>query len=197
MKIELVNRLVMFLSLFAAQVLILNHVHLFGVGTPLLYVYFAITFRRNFPKWLVLVSCFVLGLLIDIFSSTPGLAASAMTLVGLAQAFAVTPGVSRSGSTIATGLLTGVKRESMAQFSFLMVLIPIIGEQGLDLLKVALGSETFCAGVGVLPLALGFVAAFISGLFACKVMIALVKKAKLLWFALYCLLVASLILILA
>jgi undecaprenyl-diphosphatase len=118
-------------------------------------------------------------------------------VVGIAQAFAVAPGVSRSGSTIATGLLVGVKRENMAQFSFLMVLIPIIGEQGLDMLKVALGSETFGGGVGVLPLALGFVAAFFSGLFACKVMIALVKKAKLLWFALYCILVASLILILA
>ena len=89
MKIELVNRLVMLLALFAAQVLILNHVHLFGVGTPLLYVYFAITFRRNFPKWLVLVSCFLLGLLIDIFSSTPGLAASVMTLVGLAQTYLI------------------------------------------------------------------------------------------------------------
>ena len=118
-------------------------------------------------------------------------------VVGIAQAFAVAPGVSRSGSTIATGLLVGVKRENMAQFSFLMVLIPIIGEQGLDLLKVAVGSETFGAGVGVFPLALGFVAAFVSGLFACKVMIALVKKAKLLWFALYCILVASLILIFA
>ena len=118
-------------------------------------------------------------------------------IVGIAQAFAVVPGVSRSGSTIATGLLTGVKRESMAQFSFLMVLIPIIGEQGLDLLKLAIGSESFGAGVGPLPLVLGFVAAFFSGLFACKVMIALVRKAKLLWFALYCLLVASLIFILA
>ena len=118
-------------------------------------------------------------------------------IVGIAQAFAVVPGVSRSGSTIATGLLTGVKRESMAQFSFLMVLIPIIGEQGLDLLKLATGSESFGAGVGPLPLVLGFVAAFFSGLFACKVMIALVRKAKLLWFALYCLLVASLIFILA
>ena len=118
-------------------------------------------------------------------------------VVGIAQAFAVVPGVSRSGSTIATGLLTGVKRESMAQFSFLMVLIPIIGEQGLDLLKLAAGSEPFGAGVGSLPLVLGFVAAFFSGLFACKVMIALVRKAKLLWFALYCLLVASLIFILA
>lgn len=118
-------------------------------------------------------------------------------VVGVAQAFAVAPGVSRSGSTIATGLLCGVKRESMAQFSFLMVLIPIIGEQSLDLLKVAVGSESFGTGVGPVALCLGFVAAFFSGLFACKVMIAIVKKAKLTWFALYCLLVAVLIFILA
>ncbi|HAC41096.1 MAG TPA: UDP-diphosphatase [Rikenellaceae bacterium] len=118
-------------------------------------------------------------------------------VVGLAQAFAVIPGVSRSGSTIATGLLTGVKRESMAQFSFLMVLIPIIGEQSLDLLKVAAGEASFGAGVGSLPLLLGFVSAFVSGLFACKVMIAIVKKAKLSWFALYCLVVAAVIFVLS
>ena len=118
-------------------------------------------------------------------------------VVGLAQAFAVAPGISRSGSTIATGLICGVKREAMAQFSFLMVLIPIIGEQSLELLKVAAGSQTFGAGVGTLPLVLGFVSAFLSGFFACKVMIAIVKKAKLLWFALYCLVVAALIFILA
>lgn len=118
-------------------------------------------------------------------------------VVGVAQAFAVVPGVSRSGSTISTGLLTGVKREAMAQFSFLMVLIPIIGEQSLDLLKVAVGSETFGAGVGAPALVCGFIAAFISGFFACKVMIAIVKKAKLLWFALYCLLVAIAIFIFA
>jgi undecaprenyl-diphosphatase len=85
----------------------------------------------------------------------------------------------------------------MAQFSFLMVLIPIIGEQSLDLLKVALGDASFGGGVGAMALVLGFVAAFASGLFACKVMIALVKKAKLTWFALYCLLVAVLIFIFA
>ena len=118
-------------------------------------------------------------------------------VVGLAQAFAVVPGISRSGSTISTGLLTGVKRVSIAQFSFLMVLAPIIGEQCLDLLKVATGEASFGDGVGILPLALGFVAAFVSGLFACKVMIAIVKKAKLMWFALYCLVVAALIFILA
>jgi undecaprenyl-diphosphatase len=126
-----------------------------------------------------------------------GISYGQAALVGVAQAFAVVPGVSRSGSTIATGLLSGVKREVMAQFSFLMVLIPIIGEQGLDLLKVATGHEAFGGSVGPLALVLGFVAAFLSGLFACKVMVAIVRKAKLTWFALYCLVVALLIFILA
>ena len=125
-----------------------------------------------------------------------GISYGQAAIVGVAQAFAVVPGVSRSGSTIATGLLSGVKREVMAQFSFLMVLIPIIGEQSLDLLKVALGHEAF-GGVGPVALVLGFVAAFLSGLFACKVMIAIVRKAKLTWFAAYCLLVAILIFVLA
>jgi undecaprenyl-diphosphatase len=118
-------------------------------------------------------------------------------LVGVGQAFAVAPGVSRSGTTIATGLISGVRRDVMAQFSFLMVLIPIIGEQLLDLLKVATGEVSFGGGVGPLALVLGFVAAFFSGLFACKVMIALVRKARLGWFSLYCLLVAILIFVLA
>ena len=103
-------------------------------------------------------------------------------IVGLGQALAVVPGLSRSGTTISTGLLCGVKRENVAQFSFLMVLIPILGEAFLDLVGGDIASST----VGMLPLLTGFVAAFISGLFACKVMIALVKKARLKWFALYC-----------
>ncbi len=102
--------------------------------------------------------------------------------MGLAQAIAVIPGLSRSGSTIATGLLCGVKKEEVAQFSFLMVLIPILGEAFLDLV----GGDAATSTVGALPLILGFLAAFVSGLFACRVMIALVKKAKLKWFALYC-----------
>ena len=118
-------------------------------------------------------------------------------VVGVAQAFAVCPGISRSGSTIATGLLSGVERGAMAQFSFLMVLIPILGEQGLDLVKMLSGAESFGGGVGAVALAVGFVAAFLSGLFACKVMIAIVRKAKLSWFALYCLLVAVAIFIFA
>ena len=126
-----------------------------------------------------------------------GISYGQAVLVGVAQAFAVAPGVSRSGSTIATGLLSGVKREVMAQFSFLMVLIPIIGEQSLDLLKVAMGKEAFGGSVGPLALVLGFIAAFLAGFFACKVMIAIVRKAKLTWFAVYCLLVAVLIFVLA
>ena len=113
--------------------------------------------------------------------------------VGLGQAFAVIPGLSRSGTTISTGLICGVKRVSMAQFSFLMVLVPILGETFLEIVGGEFGAST----VGVLPLVLGFVSAFLSGLFACKVMIALVKKARLSWFALYCLLVAASIFIFA
>ena len=118
-------------------------------------------------------------------------------LVGVAQSFAVAPGLSRSGSTIATGLIAGVRREVMAQFSFLMVLIPILGEQCLDLLKAVVGPEPIGEGVGVLALAIGFAGAFFAGLFACKAMIAIVRKARLSWFALYCLAVAVLIFIFA
>lgn len=115
-------------------------------------------------------------------------------LVGLGQACAVAPGLSRSGTTIATGLVCGVKRENMAQFSFLMVLAPIIGEQLLSVIDMVSG-EGMASAIGVVPLLCGFVAAFISGLFACKLMVALVKKSKMRWFALYCAVVAVLLLI--
>ena len=113
--------------------------------------------------------------------------------VGMGQAFAVLPGLSRSGTTISTGLICGVKRDVMAQFSFLMVLVPILGETFLELL----GGEFGASSVGALSLVLGFVSAFLSGLFACRVMIALVRKARLSWFALYCLLAAAAIFIFA
>ena len=115
-------------------------------------------------------------------------------LVGLGQACAVAPGLSRSGTTIATGLVCGVKRENMAQFSFLMVLVPIIGEQLLSVIDMASG-EGIASSIGVVPLVCGFVAAFFSGLFACRLMVALVKKSKMRWFALYCAVVAVLLLI--
>jgi undecaprenyl-diphosphatase len=114
-------------------------------------------------------------------------------VVGIGQACAVIPGLSRSGTTISTGLICGVKRDVMAQFSFLMVLVPILGEAFLDVV----GGDMAASTIGALPLVIGFLAAFVSGLFACKVMIALVRRARLSWFALYCAIVGALVLILA
>ena len=102
-------------------------------------------------------------------------------IIGLAQAVAVMPGLSRSGSTIATGLLLGNKKERVAQFSFLMVLPPILGNALLDVVKGEFGG-----GVEALPLIAGFVAAFVTGCVACKWMIGIVKRGKLIWFAAYC-----------
>ncbi len=104
-------------------------------------------------------------------------------IIGIAQTIAVLPGISRSGSTIATGLLLGNKREAVARFSFLMVLIPILGENVLSVLKDDVASTST---IGALPLIIGFISAFISGLLACKAMINLVKKGKLIYFAIYC-----------
>ena len=106
-------------------------------------------------------------------------------IIGLAQAVAVMPGLSRSGSTIATGLLLGDKKEKLAQFSFLMVIPPILGEALLDLLKGLKGEEAF-GNIDALPLVVGFVAAFLSGCLACKWMINIVKKGKLVYFGIYC-----------
>ena len=102
-------------------------------------------------------------------------------IIGVAQAFASMPGLSRSGSTIATGLLLGNKKESVAQFSFLMVLPPILGNALLDIVK-----GDFGGGVELVPLIAGFVAAFVTGCLACKFMIEIVKRGKLVWFAAYC-----------
>ncbi len=106
-------------------------------------------------------------------------------IIGLAQAIAVLPGLSPSGTTIATGLLLGNKKEKVAQFSFLMVIIPILGEAFLDLLKMLKDSSAF-TNIETLPLLFGFIAAFLSGCFACKFMINIVKRGKLIYFAIYC-----------
>ena len=106
-------------------------------------------------------------------------------IIGLAQAVAVLPGLSRSGSTIATGLLLGNKKEKLAQFSFLMVIPPILGEALLDVLKIT-GGEVMTTAIPTLSLVIGFIAAFVFGCIACKWMINIVKKGKLIYFAIYC-----------
>ena len=115
-------------------------------------------------------------------------------IIGIAQACAVMPGLSRSGSTIATGLLLGNKKELLAKFSFLMVIPPILGEALLDSVKVAKGENVF-GSIGVLPLVIGFFAAFLAGCAACKWMIDIVKKGKLIYFAIYCAIVGLITLI--
>ncbi len=115
-------------------------------------------------------------------------------IIGLAQAAAVLPGLSRSGSTIATGLLLGNKKESLAQFSFLMVIPPILGEALLDIVK-AMNGEAVTGDIGMLPLCIGFLSAFVSGCFACKWMINIVKKGKLIYFGVYCAIVGAVLII--
>jgi undecaprenyl-diphosphatase len=110
-------------------------------------------------------------------------------IIGIAQAMAVLPGLSRSGATIATGLYLGNKKELVAKFSFLMVLIPIIGANIKDLLDA---DFSFQGSAGTLPLLVGFISAFITGLLACNWMINIVKRGKLIYFAIYCLIIGSL-----
>ena len=108
-------------------------------------------------------------------------------IIGIGQAIAVLPGLSRSGTTIATGLLLGNKKEKLAQFSFLMVIPPILGEALLDVKDIAeVGFATAMNGISPLALGLGFLAAFVTGCLACRWMINIVKKGKLVWFAVYC-----------
>ena len=107
-------------------------------------------------------------------------------IIGIAQAIAVLPGISRSGSTIVTGLLLGNDRTEAARFSFLMVLLPVIGTNFIEIYSGDFSSKN---PVGTLPLMIGFITAFISGLFACKWMLSVVRKGKLFYFAIYCVIV--------
>ena len=111
-------------------------------------------------------------------------------VIGCAQAVAVLPGLSRSGSTIATGILLGDKKEAVARFSFFMVIIPILGEGLLDIKKMFEPSTAMASAggseVSLLALIVGFVASFVVGCLACRWMLEIVKKGKLVWFAVYC-----------
>ena len=120
-------------------------------------------------------------------------------IIGIAQAVAALPGLSRSGSTIATGLLLGNKKEKLAQFSFLMVIPPILGQALLDAKDMLFPDAEAVVQAASTPTAVlivGFIAAFVSGCFACKWMINLVKKGKLIWFGVYCAIIGILAIVL-
>ena len=107
-------------------------------------------------------------------------------VIGCAQAVAVLPGLSRSGTTIATGILIGDKRDKVASFSFLMVIIPILGEALLDIKDIASEPASSASAIEPMTLLIGFLASFVVGCCACRWMLSLVNRGKLVWFSLYC-----------
>ena len=155
-------------------------------------VFFKDTVEQIFGSGLLVVGCMLLltaALLAFSYYAKPrqkeSISMKDAFIIGLAQACAVMPGLSRSGSTIATGLLLGNNKAKLAQFSFLMVIPPILGEALLDVMKMVKG-EDVAGDIPALSLAVGFMAAFVSGCVACKWMINIVKKGKLIYFAIYC-----------
>lgn len=143
--------------------------------------------RILFVGIMLLVTATLLGFTFYAKSKDRGLNFRDAFVIGIAQAVAVLPGISRSGSTIATALLLGNKRKEAAQFSFLMVLLPILGANFLDILEMESAQVSSSFGI----LAIGFVAAFVSGLLACKWMLKLVQRGKLIYFAIYCAVVGA------
>ena len=174
--------------------ILVSMIPIFVVG-----IFFKDTVESIFGQGLLVVGCCLLvtaGLLAYSYYGKPRQKESISLLdafiIGVAQAVAVLPGLSRSGSTIATGLILGNNKAHMAQFSFLMVIPPILGEALLDTIKAA--KEGFSAAFGdlsVMALVVGFVAAFISGIAACKWMIGIVRRGKLIYFAYYCVAVGA------
>ena len=155
-------------------------------------VFFKDTVESIFGSGLLIVGCMLLvtaALLAFSYYAKPrqkeNISMKDAFIIGLSQACAVLPGLSRSGTTIATGLLLGNNKAKLAQFSFLMVIPPILGEALLDVLKLIKG-EDIAGDIPTLSLVVGFVAAFLSGCLACKWMINIVKKGKLIYFAIYC-----------
>ena len=174
--------------------ILVSMIPIFVVG-----IFFKDTVESIFGEGLLVVGCCLLvtaGLLAYSYLSKPRQKESISLvdafIIGIAQAVAVLPGLSRSGSTIATGLILGNNKAHMAQFSFLMVIPPILGEALLDTIEVA--KKGFSAAFGdlsVMALVVGFVAAFLSGIVACKWMIGIVRRGKLIYFAYYCLAVGA------
>jgi len=109
-------------------------------------------------------------------------------IIGIAQAFAVIPGISRSGATIATGLMIGNSKDKIARFSFLMVLVPVIAANLLEIVTGEISNDS--SGIGIILI--GFCAAFVAGYLACKWMVELVKRSKLIWFSMYCVIIGLL-----
>jgi len=141
--------------------------------------------NMTFTGAMLIVTAFLLAISHFVRKGDREISYSGAFIIGIAQALAVLPGLSRSGSTISTGLLLGHRKEELTKFSFLMVIIPVVGANLVEIMTsdVSTGDAVF------LPLTIAFFTAFISGYFACKWMVRLVSRGKLIWFAVYCTLV--------
>lgn len=142
---------------------------------------------------MLLLTGVLLGLADRAKSTLKDINAKSAFIIGLLQAVAILPGISRSGATIATAVLLGIDKEKAARFSFLMVVPLIVGSMA----KGILDADSIEADTSLLPLIIGFIAAFFTGLAACKWMINIVKKAQLKYFGWYCFIIGTLALILA
>lgn len=123
MNIIAPRRIIIFVLLILVQILILNHIHLFGYATPLLYVSFVLTFKRNFPRWAILIISFILGAIIDVFSNTPGVAMGSLTLIGLIQPTLLELFVPRDS---AEDLEPSMKNLGVNKFIFFTIIIVFI-----------------------------------------------------------------------
>lgn len=123
MKIEILRHLFAFIILCLVQVLVLNHVNLFGCATPFLYVYFVMMFRRGYPRWAVLLWSFFMGLCVDVFSNTPGVAASSATLLGLLQPYLLEMFVQRDSPD---DMQPGMKSLGVAGYVYYTVLCVLV-----------------------------------------------------------------------
>ena len=123
MNLELVKGVLLFFILCLAQVLVLNNIHLFDCATPLLYVYMVLMFRRNYPRWGILLWSFAFGLVIDIFSDTPGVAAASMTLIGFLQPYIIEPFIPRDSAEDLKPSMKTLGVASYVYYTIIMVLV--------------------------------------------------------------------------
>ena len=177
--------------------LIVSMIPIFIVG-----VFFKDEAEQFFEKSIIFVASMLMvtGFLLaatqflNTFDNTGKVKPFKALIIGLAQAFAVLPGISRSGATIATGMILGIEKEEATRFSFLMVIVPILGASALEVKKI-MESPGIATEISSTALTVGFLSALIFGILACSWMLTIVKKGKLMYFATYCFVVATIILI--
>ena len=138
-----------------------------------------------FVGFMLIITGFILFLADKAKQTNKSVSYAHAVIIGISQAVAILPGISRSGATIATSVLLGVDRAKAARFSFLMVVPLIFGKIAKDMIS----NDFSSSGIDIVAVIVGFIAAFLTGMFACKLMIKLVKRSKLIYFSIYCIII--------